>query len=200
MYNHMVVRELLKLRKSDDIVYLTARNSELGKVAVKQLKEEGLEPAFFKLDITSQNDIDTFASHVKTYHAGLDVLINNAGIAFKNSSTEPFPLQAKVTIDTNYFGTLNVCEALFPLLRKGSRVVNVSSSCGHLSKINGEEPQASKLRNELSKPDLTVDQLNQLMASFVKLAEDGEHIKNGWPNGAYKVSKVGVSALSIIQQ
>jgi len=33
---------------------------------------------------------------VKTYHAGLDVLINNAGIAFKNSSTEPFALQAKV--------------------------------------------------------------------------------------------------------
>ena len=39
------------------------------------------------------------------------------------------------------------CLFLFIIFMiKGSRVVNVSSSCGHLSKINGEEPLASELR------------------------------------------------------
>ena len=33
-----------------------------------------------------------------------------------------------------------------------------------------------------------------------RAAENGTHIQEGWPNSAYVVSKVGVSALSRIQQ
>ena len=47
------------------------------------------------------------------------------------AATEPFFEQAENTVRINYFGTLNVCRELFPLLRPGARVVNVSSSCGN---------------------------------------------------------------------
>jgi hypothetical protein len=50
-----------------------------------------------------------------------------------------------------------------------ARVVNVSSSCGHLSKIDGAEPAAAALRAKLSSPQLTVEELEQLMSSFVDL-------------------------------
>ena len=68
----------------------------------------------------------------------------------------------------NFFGLLGVCRALFPLLRSHSRVVNVSSSCGHLLRINGQEPMASELRNKLSSPSLTEEELCQIMSNFVK--------------------------------
>ena len=48
-------------------------------------------------------------------------------------------------------------------------MVNVSSSCGHLSKIDGAEPAAAALRAQLSSPQLTVPELEQLMNSFVQL-------------------------------
>ena len=46
----------------------------------------------------------------------------------------PFPEQVSVTVATNFMGTLSITRALIPLLRPHSRVVNVSSTVGALSK------------------------------------------------------------------
>ena len=78
--------------------------------------------------------------------------------------------------------------------------MNVTSNCGHLSKIKGAEPAAGVLRDGLSSEELVEQELVKMMEQFVVLAKEGEHVKSGWPNSAYKVSKVGVSALTIIQQ
>lgn len=63
----------------------------------------------------------------------------------------------------NYYGTLRVCEALFPLLRQNGRVVNVSSLMGHLSKI-----PSTDLRAKLNDQSLDIPALNGLMEKFVK--------------------------------
>ena len=76
--------------------------------------------------------------------------------------------QAEDTIRVNYFGTLAVCHALFPLLRPHARVVHVSSSCGHLSRINGDEPKCSELKSKLSSDSLTEEKLAELMNEFVR--------------------------------
>ena len=47
--------------------------------------------------------------------------VNNAGIAYKNDATEPFGEQAEVTVATNFTGTVEACEVLFPLLRPHAR-------------------------------------------------------------------------------
>ena len=51
--------------------------------AVKKLKEEGLNPEFHQLDITSAQSIETFRKYLQDKYGGLDILINNAGIEFK---------------------------------------------------------------------------------------------------------------------
>jgi NAD(P)-dependent dehydrogenase (short-subunit alcohol dehydrogenase family) len=38
---------------------------------------------FYQLDITNVESIRRLANHIKKKHGGLDILINNAGIAFK---------------------------------------------------------------------------------------------------------------------
>jgi len=133
-------------------------------------------------------------------HGGIDILVNNAAIAYKNSATESFGEQAENTIRVNFFETLDVCKELFPLLRKQARVVNVSSSAGHLLKINGAEPAASELRKRFSDPDATEDQIRELANTFIQLAKEGGHFEAGWPNSTYVVSKVCVSAITRIQQ
>jgi len=168
---------------------------------VENLKKEGVNNAVFQqLDIDNETSIAKFRDFIKATHGGIDILVNNAAIAYKHDATEPFHVQAEGTNRVNVFGTINVCNALFPLLRNHARVVHVSSSEGHLLKINGDEPAATELRAKFSSPSLTEPELKEMVNDFIKLSAKNEHSKFGWPNSTYKVSKVAVSALTRIHQ
>ena len=65
------------------IVYLTARDEGRGKTAVEELKKENLNPRFHQLDINDQGSITRLRDHLVKEHGGLDILVNNAAIAFK---------------------------------------------------------------------------------------------------------------------
>lgn len=187
-------------QKFDGVIYLTARDEKRGQDALKSLKELNVckhpeKIRFHKLDILDTNSIQTLHDHIKTEHQGLDILVNNAAIAFKNDAVEPFGQQAEVTLQTNYFALLTLCHILFPLLRPHARVVNLSSSAGHLSNIKKDE-----LKKKLLDESVTEEQLSAMMNDFVKLAKEGRHTEAGWPNSAYSVSKIGVTKLSFIQQ
>nr|CAD7195498.1 unnamed protein product [Timema douglasi] len=160
-----------------------------------QLQRLGLKPNFHQLDVSDINSINTFRDYLQNKYGGLDVLINNAAIAYKHSAPEPFGEQAENTQRVNYFNLLDVCHSLFPLLRPHARVVNVSSSMGHLTKIPDQE-----IRNKFASSSLTEEELSELVNQFIRLAKKGEHTKYGWPDNSYSVSKVAVSALTIIQQ
>ncbi|XP_050506928.1 carbonyl reductase [NADPH] 3-like [Diabrotica virgifera virgifera] len=179
----------------DGLVYLTARDVERGQAAVAQLGKENKKAVFHQLDINNQASVDELRDFIKKEHGGLDLLINNAAIGFGRAATESPFVQASKTIEANYFGTLRVCEALFSLLRNNAKVVNLSSALGHLSKIPTEN-----LRNEFSRKDLTISELSKLLEKFVKATENNTHVEDGWGNSTYAVSKVGVTALTIIQQ
>lgn len=58
---------------------------------------------------------------------------------------------------------MQVCDGLFDLLRPNARVVNVSSSAGHLLRIPGED-----LRKKFSVSNLEVEELSRLMKQFVE--------------------------------
>jgi carbonyl reductase 1 len=174
---------------------LTARNEELGKKAVQSLNEEGLHPKFHQLDINDQSSIEVFRDFIKNKYGGLDVLVNNAGMAYKQASTAPLGEQAEVTIKTNYFGTIAVSDAFFPLLRPHARVVNVSSmASSYYIRKCGPELQA-KFMN----PNITRDELTNQMNAFVQAAQRGDLAKEGYPESCYSISKVGVTVLSQIQ-
>ncbi|KAE9544499.1 hypothetical protein AGLY_000040 [Aphis glycines] len=190
---YAIVKDLCRLFDGD--VYLTARDVGRGLAAVDRLNGLGLKPKFHQLDVTDAGSVAAFAAFVADNYAGVDVLVNNAAIAFKAAATEPFGVQAEETIRVNYFALRSVCDALFPLLRAGARVVNLSSSAGRLSVIPGEE-----LKRKLSSPQLTVDELDALVRQFVDSAKAGDHAQAGWPSTAYGVSKVAVSALTFVQQ
>uniref|UniRef100_A0A131XVV1 carbonyl reductase (NADPH) n=1 Tax=Ixodes ricinus TaxID=34613 RepID=A0A131XVV1_IXORI len=179
----------------DGDVYLTARDEKRGKAAVKELEQMLLHPKFHQLDIDDPGSVLKLRDHLKDTYGGLDVLVNNAGIAFKRSATEPFGEQAEVTVKTNFFSTLNVCKELFPLLRPHARVVHVSSALGMLKVLPGQE-----LKDKFRNPDITLEELCDLMNQFVQDSKDGANVDKGWGSSAYNVSKVGVTVLTFIQQ
>ena len=124
------------------------------------------------------------------FAVGIDVLVNNAGIAYKRASTAPFAEQVRVTVNTNFTGTLNVTKALLPLIRPHSRIVMVSSRVGRLGIVKPH------LQEKFNSPNLTEAELVALMEQFVQDVAAGNHSDKGWPNSAYGTSKVGMTALT----
>ncbi|XP_066478253.1 carbonyl reductase [NADPH] 1-like [Tiliqua scincoides] len=188
-----IVRALCKQFSGD--IYITSRDIERGKEAVAKLQEEGLKPLFHQLDINDLQSICTLRDFLKEKYGGLNVLINNAGIAFKVADPTPFPTQAEVTMETNFFATRNVCNELLPLIKPQGRVVNVSSIMSVRALTGCSQDLQQKFRSDT----ITEEELEKLMKKFVEDTKKGVHEKEGWPNTAYGVSKIGVTVLSRIQ-
>ncbi|XP_078265818.1 carbonyl reductase [NADPH] 1-like [Rhinoraja longicauda] len=187
-----VVRALC--RQFDGDVFLTARDEGRGQQTVQKLQEEQLKPRFHQLDIGDPKSIRQLRAFMLQEYGGIDVLVNNAGIAFKNADTTPFGTQAEVTMATNFFGTRDMCTELLTVIKPHGRVVNVSSteSKGALHKCSPE------LQKKFRSPTITEDELVELMKKFVDDAKNGVHPQQGWPSSAYGVSKIGMTVLSMI--
>mmetsp|Transcript_14071 Transcript_14071/g.22364 ORF Transcript_14071/g.22364 Transcript_14071/m.22364 type:complete len:300 (+) Transcript_14071:75-974(+) len=166
-------------------VVLTSRSEERGKAAVAELVAKGHKQVIFHLlDVTNAQSIDALAEWVKK-RGGCDIVINNAGIAFKLSAPEPFADQARKTVDANYYGTKHVVEKLLPHLKSGGRMIQVSSQAGQI----GGRPGAAKFLSD----ELSIEVLDAGLENFVAAAVAGKVTEGGFWNSAYGVSKMGVT-------
>ncbi|KAF7220539.1 carbonyl reductase [NADPH] 1 isoform X2 [Nothobranchius furzeri] len=187
-----IVRALCQQFQGD--VYLTARDKGRGQAAVESLASEGLKALFHQLDVGDLNSISSSAAFFKEKYGGVDVLINNAGIAFGVGDTTPFAVQAEVTLKTNFFAARDMLTHFLPLIKAGGRVVNISSFVGSSTLAKCSPVLQQRFRSE----DITEDELVGLMQRFVDQAQKGEHKQGGWPDTAYGVSKLGLTVLSMI--
>lgn len=118
-------------------VYVGARDEERGRRAAEQLGARTVQ-----LDVTDDASVE---AAVKTIEAdgGLDVLVNNAGIAPELSAdgvigaADLTPDLLRQTFETNVFGMARVLRAFIPLLLRSHApvVVNVSSALGSLTEV-----------------------------------------------------------------
>lgn len=182
------------------VIYLTARSEALGNESLRKVIAElgskrKSEIRFHQLDITKKDTIEKFASHLKKEHDGFDVLINNAGMAFKHAATEPPEVQARVTIGVNYEGTKQVSDILIPILRDGGRIVNVCSQEGLLTPSRYSKEIISNLTN----PALTIADIEKFIQGYIRACEEGNRRQKGYPESAYRVSKAAEIALTFIQ-
>lgn len=176
-------------------VYLCSRDIKRGEAARENVlngEHNPVDITVAQLDITQRPSIDALAARIKEEHGAIDILINNAGFAFKNAATESMSEQAEKTIAVNYFGTKAVCSALFPLLRDDARVVNVGSRAGGVANWGAD------LRSRILSADLTIPHLEKMIDEFKTDVATGAHVKNGWPNTTYGVSKAALHGLTRI--
>ncbi|SCZ89184.1 BZ3500_MvSof-1268-A1-R1_Chr9g10322 [Microbotryum saponariae] len=132
-----LVRQLLSTRPENRVIAL-ARNPSMAKdlnELVKTQENEG-RGLVFKADVTDEPSLQAAAKEIEASSFGkngIDVLINNAGIAqgagtVTNSSVEEF----RANFETNVIGVVQSTLALLPLLRKGSKkqIFVISSGLG----------------------------------------------------------------------
>jgi NAD(P)-dependent dehydrogenase (short-subunit alcohol dehydrogenase family) len=120
-------------------VYIGSRDAERGRCAAEQLGARTVQ-----LDVTDEASVDAAVKAIEA-DGGLDVLVNNAGIAAEWRSDNDVIGAADVTadlmrrtFDTNVFGTVRVLHAFLPLLQRSAApvVVNVSSALASLTRLS----------------------------------------------------------------
>jgi NAD(P)-dependent dehydrogenase (short-subunit alcohol dehydrogenase family) len=81
-------------------------------------------------DISDRAAVEAVAARVLERHPRIDLLVNNAGIAGRQSFLEADPELIERLVDTNYLGSVWCLRAFLPGLGEGSHVVNVTSVAG----------------------------------------------------------------------
>lgn len=165
---------------------LASRDAERGAAAASALEAElGSVVYHVQLDLTDQDSVLRAEAEVRARFGGLDILLNNAGLAFKGSTFDA--KSARDTLDTNLRGTRSVTEAFLPLLRArapGSRVVNVCSMAGKRRIVGA----ALRARFDAARSYADVEALAD---EFVAAVESGADLASlGWPRSMYGVSKL----------
>src|SRR5262249_4388242 len=84
------------------------------------------------LDVTQREQAKSAVAAAYALYQRLDVVVNNAGFGLLGAVEEASPDEVRDVFAVNFFGTLNVTQAVAPLLRRQGRghIVNISSIAG----------------------------------------------------------------------
>jgi NAD(P)-dependent dehydrogenase (short-subunit alcohol dehydrogenase family) len=113
-------------------VVLAARDPERGEQAAQELRDEGLDVAYERLDVADSHSVEECARRLADAGTEVDVLVNNAGVypteGVFSVSEEAF----EMALEVNTLGPFRTCRAFVPMmLQRGyGRVVNISSGGG----------------------------------------------------------------------
>jgi 3-oxoacyl-[acyl-carrier protein] reductase len=112
-------------------VALLARESARLADAAKQLRSLG-EVMTYRADVRQASEVQAAVDTVLARYGAVDVLVNNAGVAWTGAFAEQERASIDAIVDINLKGVLQVTRAVLPLmLRQGHGVViNVASGAG----------------------------------------------------------------------
>ncbi|MFZ1154130.1 MAG: SDR family NAD(P)-dependent oxidoreductase [Solirubrobacteraceae bacterium] len=124
------------------IVLVARREERLSALAASL----GERTSFIAVDLLDEDAPARIRAHVAERHGRLDLLVNNAGAAWRASFAEGGYANVKRTMDINFDAQVRLTEELIPLLRASapSAIVNVASTAGRVARAGSGAYSASK--------------------------------------------------------
>lgn len=112
-----------------------------GSSLIKKLKTKS---KFYKTDLSNEQKIKETISSIKKDFGKIDVLINNAGIVFQKPIADTTTEEWNRLISINVTSCFLMAKYCLPLMKKGSKIINVSSVAGHHASANAAAYNSSK--------------------------------------------------------
>lgn len=113
-------------------VFVCARDKVELKRALEKLSALG-DACGEICDVRSEAQVEAMFAECVRIFGGIDVLINNAGVAFSGKTVEEMSsADFEQTLETNLFGVFYACHHAIPLIKKrgGGYIINISSLAG----------------------------------------------------------------------
>jgi 3(or 17)beta-hydroxysteroid dehydrogenase len=115
-------------------VVITDVNQEDGEMVAEAIRSSGGKATFLPHDVTSEADWARVMDTVEEQFGGLDVLVNNAGIAFiaspEDTTLEQFRRATAVMAEGVHLGCQHAMKSMKK--RGGGSIINMSSIASHL--------------------------------------------------------------------
>jgi NAD(P)-dependent dehydrogenase (short-subunit alcohol dehydrogenase family) len=111
------------------------RNGDSAAAVAGEIEAAGGKALAFTCDVTDGAAVAEAATAIGRGWHGLDLLVNNAGIAGSGTVVETPDQDWRRIMEVNLFGVVTVCRAFIPaMIRAGSgHVVNIASAAGFAS-------------------------------------------------------------------
>ena len=135
----------LRFAKEGAKVVCAGRNTTKGEAVVEEIKAMGGEAIFVQTDIKSEADMDKLLKATIDVYGKLDILYNNAGIAYSEDLFQYDQVKWDELIEVNLRAPYLLCKKALPLLleTKGN-ILNTSSISGLKAQHRGYAYNASK--------------------------------------------------------
>lgn len=146
---------------------LAARSADKLEALADSLTERHAEVLAVPGDVTVEADRRRFVGAAVEHFGGLDILINNAGVASWAHFADCTEAILRQIMEVNFFAPAELIRSAIPILSQGQQpaVVNVASMCGRRGMPAWPEYSASKfaltglteaLRGELARFDIDI--------------------------------------------
>ncbi|VVB18061.1 unnamed protein product [Arabis nemorensis] len=164
-------------------VYMVCRNKERGQEALSKIQSStGNQNVYLEVcDLSSVNDIKSFASTFASKDVPVHVLVNNAGLLENKRTTTPEGFELNFAV--NVLGTYTMTELMLPLLEKAkpdAKVITVASGGMYTSplttdlqfsddKFNGVEQYARNKRIQVALTEKWADKYKNKGIGFYSM-------------------------------
>jgi len=122
----------LRFARSGRRVAIADVNEERMSQAAQAVEEAGGEALTIQCDITSDEDARVASETIRDAWGGLDVLVNNAGVASAGTVVDTTLDDWRWMIDINLLGAVRMCQTFVPMMKeqRAGHVINVASVAG----------------------------------------------------------------------
>ncbi len=150
----------------------------------KRIKNKKLFNQYKSCDINNILQFKKICTEFKNKFGKIDVLINNAGISLEEKSEKKKIENFVKTIETNLISTYKCCETIYPLMKNGGSIINISSigsllamkkNPGYVASKGGINSMTRSLAEDYSKKKIRV---NAILPGYVKTKMTEKSYKN----------------------
>jgi len=113
-----------------DVVINFIKNKEVEALKLLIERQYKVNVLTYKADVSKEDEVKDMIKEIINKYGKIDVLVNNAGIAYDRDFNEITIEEFKRTLEVNVIGAFIVARECSKYMSNGSSIVNVSSTSG----------------------------------------------------------------------